>query len=290
MNLVLIQLVKTKKPTGDGKRPYFVTKAKHIDRLINEKVATRHIDDPELDNNFSGVSDGECSLTAQDEEAKMHTVVARNGRSEIPERRRTRGQQAADFVSKIATALDPETQRTRDEERANRSLQNTQFFTLTQQLRDSQQRTDSLHSELSRLRDRLHKVERIRDRLDMELNFERRLAGMAAESNGRPPRTRKHCPDLERVRGKVRSTITYPEGGSFTTWVTDGSSASDYDAEKENFNPLINTHHSSPRPSSPLTTNIRYKHSTPSLPAGTSIPSTAASTSAPLISQPSFEI
>lgn len=93
-----------KKPTGTGKRPYFVTKAKAIDKLINEKVATRHIDDAELN-----VSNQELDPSQQDEEMK-HTVVARNGRSEIPMARRTRGQQTAELVGKIASALDPETQ------------------------------------------------------------------------------------------------------------------------------------------------------------------------------------
>jgi hypothetical protein len=90
---------------------------------------------------------------------------------------------------------------------------------------------------MDRLRERLFKIERMRDRLDMELNLERRMAAI----KGRPvPRDHKHQPDLQRVRGKVCSTVEYPDGGSYTTWIMDGSSTSDCDDDKENLNPLSN--------------------------------------------------
>ena len=124
-----------KKPTGTGKHLHFIMKAKDIDRQINEKIATRYIDDAKLDNDgHSGASDNECSSLGLDAEGKIQTVVARNGHSEVPEPHRTWGQQTADFVGKIAAALNPETQCAHDEECANRSFQNTQNFTLTQQL------------------------------------------------------------------------------------------------------------------------------------------------------------
>jgi hypothetical protein len=59
------------------------------------------------------------------------------------------------------------------------------------------------------------------------------MNGMAVLSAGQQPH-RKHDPVLDRVRGKIRSTINYPEGGSCTTWHTDGSSASDFEENKEN--------------------------------------------------------
>ena len=124
-----------KKPTGTRKCPHFITKAKDIDRQINGKVATRYIDDAELDNDgHSGASDHECSSLGLDAKGKIQTVVAHNGRSEVPEPCQTQGQQTADFVGKIAAALNLETQHAHDKERANRSFQSTQIFTLTQQL------------------------------------------------------------------------------------------------------------------------------------------------------------
>ena len=84
--------------------------------LINEKVATRNIDNADLDQNgHSDMSDHEHGPERHDE-TKLQTVVAQNGRSEVPAPQQTRGQQTAELVGKIASALDPEAQRVRDEE------------------------------------------------------------------------------------------------------------------------------------------------------------------------------
>ena len=62
----------------------------------------------------------------------------------------------------------------------------------------------------------------------------------------------KYLPDLVRVRGKVRHDEYYPEGGQCTTWITDGSSASDWDDDrKENFNPSTKHYHPFPSSTSP---------------------------------------
>ena len=124
-----------KKPTGTGKHLHFIVKAKDIDQQINEKVATHYIDDAKLDSDgHSGASDHERSSLGLDAEGKIQPVVAHNGHSEVPEPHRTWGQQTADCVGKIAAALNLETQHACDEECANCSFQNTQIFTLTQQL------------------------------------------------------------------------------------------------------------------------------------------------------------
>lgn len=123
----------------------------------------------------------------------------------------------------------------------------------------------------------------------MELNFERRMAGLAGLAVGREPQDHKYDPDLERVRGKVRSTIAYPDGGSYTTWITDGSSASDWDEEKENRDPLSSYPQTSSGPSCKpqhrkfFTSSHNAK--SPFVPT-----STSASNPTPLTSQPSVEI
>jgi hypothetical protein len=78
-------------------------------------------------------------------------------------------------------------------------------------------------------------MSRQHDRLDVELNFERRMSALTAQSHGKPRRSgHKHDPDLVRVRGKIRHDEYFPGGGQQTTWITDGSSASDWEQEKEN--------------------------------------------------------
>jgi hypothetical protein len=149
-------------------------------------------------------------------------------------------------------------------------------------------------TEINQLRDCIYKIECTRNRLDMELNFERRMAGMVAQSIGHIPRTHKHHPDLDHVRGKVRSTITYPEGGSHTMWITDGSGALDQDDEKENFDSSCPMDHPSSCSLPPQSTyKLYHKHHTPSShsPAGTTnISSTAMASSTLLSSQPSIEV
>jgi len=163
-------------------------------------------------------------------------VVARADRSETTQSRRTRGAQTTDLVHKIAQSLDPEAQRLRDEERSNRALQNTQVLILSQQLRDANATIESLRTDNTNLRDRLNKVERMRDRLDLELNWARKIPRSTRRER---PYDRKHDPDLVRVKGKIRNTEYFPDGGQQTTWHTDGESASDWgDSEKENRNPF----------------------------------------------------
>jgi len=84
--------VKAKKPTGNGK---------HLTQITRTKT-----------NDPSDASDHESPSRAD----KVHTTVARNGRSNIPEPCCTCAHQTAELVGKIASALDPETQHARDNE------------------------------------------------------------------------------------------------------------------------------------------------------------------------------
>jgi hypothetical protein len=222
-----------KKPTGSGKRPESITRAKAIDKLINEKVGTRNLNDSEVDEDDE--EDGDTSdLDHTKQQSKKYTVTARSDKNEALTSRRSRGNPAMDLAHKLASSLDPEAQRRRDEERAGLSLQNTQIFTLSQQLRDANATNEALRLELTGVRERLHQVERARDRLDSELNLERRMAGLHAQQRGYLMPSRKYDPDLVRVKGKIRCDEYFPEGGHSVTWMTDGSSASDWEENKEN--------------------------------------------------------
>jgi len=238
--------------------------------MINEKAGTRNLNDSEFEDDEAGRGGSSCA-EEKPHDSKIHMAIASSDRSEAPQARRPRGSQTTELVSKIVQALDPEVQRVRDEERANRSFQNTQAFTLSANLRDAHTRIETLRSELNDTRDRLHKVERIRDRLDMELNFERRMSAMSGVKREtlHSPKSRKnhkYLPDLVRVRGKVRHDEYFPEGGQCTTWITDGSSASDWDDDrKENFNPSTERYqpfYSSTTPSiqPQITSSVKPQH------------------------------
>lgn len=123
------------------------------------------------------------------------------------------------------------------------------MFTLSANLHDAQARIETFRSELNDTRDHLHKVEQIRDRLDMELNFEQHMSAMSgvkreALYSPHSHKNHKHLPDLICVHGKVRHDEYFPEGGQHTTWITDGSSTLDWEDDyKENSNPLTEHHH-----------------------------------------------
>ena len=202
-------------------------------------------------------------------DSKIHGAIASSDHSEVPQGRRPCGSQTTELVGKLVQAMDPEVQHARDEERANRAFQNTQAFTLSANLRDTNARIETLHSELNDSRDQLHKVERMRNHLDMELNFEQCMSAMSGikKEGLHSPYSRKnhkYLPDLVRVCGKVRHDEYYPEGGQYTTWITDGSSASDWDNDqKENLKPSTehyHDHHTSPFNSMTPSSSIKPQH------------------------------
>ena len=147
-----------------------------------------------------------------------------------------------DLIGRLADAFDPHALQAREDDRSHRSLQNSQIFTLTQQLRDANNTIESLRSQINNLQSRLHEADRARDRLEIE---QKMLAEMERRSRRR---TRQHRTrrsestkrSLQRVGGKVRCEEKFPEGGSYTYWVTDPSeseSGSDIGGNKENMPP-----------------------------------------------------
>ena len=124
---------------------------------------------------------------------KVERAVIRSSDKSDVQPCRTRTAQSAELMQKLASALDPDVQKSRDDERASRSMQNTQIFTLSQQLRDSQAANDKLRGDLDKSRDRVHKLERSLDRARIKLEF---IEGARPK---RRPTGRKHLSDLVRV-------------------------------------------------------------------------------------------
>lgn len=109
-------------------------------------------------------------------------------------------------------------QRARDEERfgQDRIVANTQLRVTTQaqQLRDSQDRVDTLHAELFDLRDRLYDVQRARDIAEMHVEM------LQASASGSSDQRRRnlHSPLPKR---KSMMHEYYPDGGQSIRWLTD---------------------------------------------------------------------
>ncbi|KIK76684.1 hypothetical protein PAXRUDRAFT_169118 [Paxillus rubicundulus Ve08.2h10] len=212
------QLVKTTKPTGDGECPEEVTHAHHIDSLINEHAGTRDLDDSDF-NDVGDVGDGAKTSNSSNEDdeltpkAERHTVVARSMRTEAPPtRRNARGAAASELMTRISSALDPAVQRARDEEHANRSLANTHYLTLSQQLRDAQVTNEGLHSQLFDVCNQLYEVQRECDRAEMRLE----MMQMAPQRRAAHTRMYHNQP-----KHKRQSYHWFADGGEAVAWLSD---------------------------------------------------------------------
>ncbi|KAJ7616452.1 hypothetical protein FB45DRAFT_719031, partial [Roridomyces roridus] len=199
-------LLAKKKPTGAGEcRPEF-KRAHRVSDLIDGHTGTREISDSD--------DDSDSSVVVEDLGSSSKVVTAVAQRAPSPPLRRSRTS-APDLVKQLAKTFDPDAQRARDKERAERSFQTTQFFALSQQMRDAQSTIDSLRTQL-------HESERARDRAEFKLDM---MGDREPRVYARPSGTKGAG------RSKSRCEIIYPEGGACTYWVTD---VSDDESDKEN--------------------------------------------------------
>ncbi|KAJ7123487.1 hypothetical protein C8R44DRAFT_783884 [Mycena epipterygia] len=224
------QLLKMKKPTGDAHCPPEIKRAHRIENLINQQAGTRDLSDSDCDDAAADASSND-SIEVLSTRATVHTAVARRPPTP-PLRRRNPRMNAPELVSKLSQAFDPEAQKSRDDERSQRSFQTTQLFAMSQQLRDAQATMESLQNEISAMQKHTNDVERARDRAEMKL--EMYTGGFASDvAPKRPSKTAeryKQNPDLVRVGGKVR----YPSSD---------------ESEKENRDPSSPLFHSFPHQS-----------------------------------------
>ena len=132
----LLQLLKTKKPTGDAERPPAVKRALEIGNLILEHAGARNLsDDSEFDEEetFSSSSNNNDEDDDTNKRPKARTAVARRAPSPLLPARKPRAS-TTNLMQTIASAFDPDKQQRRDEARAQRNFESTQLLTLTQQV------------------------------------------------------------------------------------------------------------------------------------------------------------
>ncbi|KAJ7092376.1 hypothetical protein B0H15DRAFT_777358 [Mycena belliarum] len=225
------QFLKVKKPTGDAVCPPEIKRAHQIEELMNQRAGTRDLNDSDFDDDAKNASsDDEIEIV----DAPVRTAIAR--RVPTPPLRRNSRLNAPEVLNQLSRAFDPDVQRARDDERSQRSLQNTQLLAVNQQLRDALATNESLRSQITSMQGHINDVERARDRAELRLEM-RDGPGMGRESRRRSPSAVR-----EKPRKKIRCERHYRDGGRATYWIT-GSSGSD--SEKENEHPS-----SDPLPSS----------------------------------------
>jgi regulator of replication initiation timing len=240
--------VKTTKPTGNGVCPPHVERAHEIDSLINERAGTRDLADSDFDGNGDAIvissddsddgSDGGDDEGDDDDPPKKKHVARISRPENAPTPRNQRGTGIA-LVEKLTRAFDPSAQRARDDARASRSLQNTQFLLLSQQVRDGQSTIETLRAQVTDLQTQVHTAEMARERTEMKLEMMKFSMG-TAQANSRSSTSQKPKEKKEKKEKKKRRCDEwYPDGRSIY-FVSDDST--DGDAEKENLSPVIQGH------------------------------------------------
>ncbi|GLB43938.1 hypothetical protein LshimejAT787_1501220 [Lyophyllum shimeji] len=230
------QLIKTTMPTGDGRCPPDVKHAHQIEDLIKERACTRDLNDSGFDGDATH-DNSACKTDAgeEDDDDEVEIVETPSVKKEIchaivrhPDPLATitcreNHPHGMELVTKLADAFDPAAFKARDAERADRSLQNTQILTLSQQLCDLHATIESLRAQITNRHSDLHKVERASPSTLPAGPV--RLAVFVAASL--PSET-------SRGMGHTRVAHRYPEEGEATWWVTDPSLTGSSDSEKEN--------------------------------------------------------
>lgn len=163
-----------------------------------------------------------------------------------PPRSRTSRTDAQDLLSTISSVLDPSAQASRDEARAERSFQTTQYLAMTQQLRETNAALESLHGRLQDSEQDRQAAERRADKAELMAMFKghpsdnyyhhnaplyphgRHHSPHPSQSSHRNYHLGPDSPDREQPRylprthhrnsGRVRREIYYADGGKRVTW------------------------------------------------------------------------
>lgn len=219
------QLVKTKKPTGDAEVPDYIELAWEIEDLMNEKAGTRDIDDEDLVDDVIDVSDGEdgededdatpAPLPKRKAEVKSEASATRPVVRRAPTNafttgaaRGPRSRGAESLLTNLTSALDPNVQAARAEERSARGMQATQILSLSSQLREAQNLIENFRFQLSDAERRCAAAERRADKYEM-----------MAMIQGPQPRYQASLREPRTPARSVRQDIHYPDGGHSVQWV-----------------------------------------------------------------------
>ncbi|KAJ7681759.1 hypothetical protein B0H17DRAFT_1138192 [Mycena rosella] len=213
------QMLKMKKPTGEGNCPPEIKRAHKIEALLNERAGTRELSDSDFDDSASPLESDDDDIEVLDNPPPtVHTAVAKC--APTPPLRRSK-KAAPNLIDKLSCVFDPETQKARDEERSHRSSQAQQIFTLSQQLRDAHASSDRLRNEISILQQHLNDAERARDVVLLKIEM--------MDRGRRSSRSHSPC----RCQSPIQCEARYSEGGSCTYWLEDYR-----DSDAENLPPL----------------------------------------------------
>lgn len=180
------QLVKTRKPTGDGICPPHVRRAHEIDNKLRLKVACRDLEDEEIANvdaneGYMSVDDTSDSNEHPEDTDRgsparcAPTPRVRTARIEAPlpsqETVRNSSSKGTDLLEKISRTFDPEVQSRRDADRASSMFQAQQLILFQSQIRDLNTTILTLRTQLDQSERRRANANRRADRLQNRVDI-----------------------------------------------------------------------------------------------------------------------
>ena len=218
--------------------PPHIERAHAIDDLMNEKAGSRDLDDEDIvdaDPEVIELSESEekdmtsCKddkkVVVKVEKAQTGPLARHLGTDRISAassctRSRNNGQS---LLANISQVLDPSTRCAHAEQQSVNTLQTSQIFTLSSQLRESQRQVEALRNQLADAERRCHNAERRADCAEMmEMITKSRGRSVTARhplSPGCPPRVGRPPRGGWRTRRHFRQEIHYADGGCATRYL-----------------------------------------------------------------------
>lgn len=214
--------------------PEYVYQAHEIEDAINEKAGTRDLNDDDIADEVVDVpssDDDNDDAPAKPppsvpKKPNVHVKkeqllddtgpIARRAASDRITQSRQPRNAGANLLSTLSEALDPSVQAARQEERAARTFQTSQIFSVTAQLHESQNLVESLRTRLAESDRERNAAERRADKAEM--------LAMLSESRApqiplHPPRW-ANAPSSTRTPSRpVRHDVFYTGGGQGVRWV-----------------------------------------------------------------------
>ena len=227
-----MQLVRTRKPTGDAECPPEIERAHEINDRIQAKVACRDLADEEIadfkesDDNMSDDADDEAPASVHRPQPTPRVRTTR-GKSTSATTRQS-SMKGLNFLDKIAQSLDPNHQAQRDAQRSSALFQSQQLILLQGQVRDLNQLVQTLQTQLADSERRRMDTDRRADRLENQVY----ISSVMSQAQGQRPVTHLEQPTTIVPAGSSPSTsgsgqhrrweATFRDGGR-CSWNGNGS-------------------------------------------------------------------
>ncbi|KAL1713601.1 hypothetical protein EV715DRAFT_267154 [Schizophyllum commune] len=232
--------LRVSKPTGDGECPEEIELAHQAEHEICCKAGSRELGDSDED------EDEAISISSSDEtqEYAQSSAQARgkeNNKAKVtepkptafgmvrrvPNARTPRANNQA-LLSNLANHLDPATQAAREEARSSTTMQMTQMFSMSAQIRDLQAQVASLHEQLRDSERRANDALRRADIAELQATFTRTSAHFhrpSRSSSRRRVSTAVHRGPDHPTRDEdassdevYRQDVFFPGGGRYVGW------------------------------------------------------------------------